>query len=137
MSLTPLLKGLRGLAQPMLTAEVGMPPRGNRKMKLSHLVFTLAIVSTTAACAAERTISPQPASTSAVATSVGPAILQVPLLYVVDGVRLQRDQVPTLSSDQISAIQVIKGHAALKQYGPDASYGVVVITTKAAALPRS
>jgi outer membrane receptor for Fe3+-dicitrate len=64
-------------------------------------------------------------------------MLQVPLLYVVDGVRLERDQVPSLSNDQISAIQVIKGHAALKQYGPDASYGVVVITTKSAAIPHT
>jgi len=62
---------------------------------------------------------------------------QVPLLFVVDGVRLQRDQVPTLTDDQISAVRVIKGHAALKQYGPDASYGVVVITTKAATAPHS
>ena len=62
---------------------------------------------------------------------------QVPLLFVVDGVRLQRDQVPALTNNQISAVQVIKGHAALERYGPDASYGVVVITTKAAAAPRS
>jgi bla regulator protein blaR1 len=62
---------------------------------------------------------------------------QVPLLYVVDGVRLQRDQVPLLTGDQISSVQVIKGRAALKQYGPDASYGVVVITTKAALTPQS
>jgi hypothetical protein len=52
-------------------------------------------------------------------------------------VRLQRDQVPSLTGDQISKVRVIKGHAALKQYGPDASYGVVVITTKAAAAPGS
>jgi outer membrane receptor for ferrienterochelin and colicin len=52
-------------------------------------------------------------------------------------VRLQRDQVPSLTGDQIAKVQVIKGHAALKRYGPDASYGVVVITTKAAAAPRS
>ena len=64
-------------------------------------------------------------------------MMQVPLLYVVDGVRLQRDQLPTLTNDQISKVEVVKGHAALKQYGPDASYGVVVITTKAAAAPHS
>jgi hypothetical protein len=52
-------------------------------------------------------------------------------------VRLPRDQVPHLSDDQISVVRVIKGHAALKQYGPDASYGVVVITTKAATAPHS
>ncbi|PYO51235.1 MAG: hypothetical protein DMD72_00230 [Gemmatimonadetes bacterium] len=105
-------------------------------MKLAHLTFTLAIVSAATACTAERALSPQPATTS-VASSIGPAMMQVPLLYVVDGVRLQRDQVPTLTKDEIFAVQVIKGHAALKQYGPDASYGVVVITTKAGAGPHS
>jgi hypothetical protein len=104
-------------------------------MKLAHLTLTLAIVLAATACTAERALSPQPATT--VASSVGPAMMQVPLLYVVDGVRLQRDQVPTLTRDEIFAVQVIKGHAALKQYGPDASYGVVVITTKAAAGPHS
>jgi hypothetical protein len=28
---------------------------------------------------------------------------------------------------------VIKGHRALEQYGPEASYGVVIITTKLAS----
>jgi hypothetical protein len=104
-------------------------------MKLAHLTFTIAIVSAATACAAERAVAPQQAS-SVVATTAGPAMAQVPLLYVVDGVRLQRDQVPSLTNDQISAVRVIKGRTALKEYGPDASYGVVVITTKA-ALPQS
>ena len=97
-------------------------------MKLSHLTLALAITAATTACTAERALSPQP--TTAVASFTSPAMMQVPLLYVVDGVRLQRDQVPSLSRDQISSLQVIKGTAALKQYGPDASYGVIVITTK-------
>jgi outer membrane cobalamin receptor len=103
-------------------------------MKLAYLTLTLAFA--TAACTAERALSPQPTG-HAVASAVTAGMPQVPLLFVVDGVRLQRDQVPSLTNDQISAIQVIKGHAALKQYGPDASYGVVVITTKAAAAPHS
>src|SRR5205085_1179781 len=94
------------------------------KMRISHLLFTIAIVSVAAACTAERAISPQ-TSTKTTAGAVGRAMMQVPLLYVVDGVRLQRDEVPTLTNDQIAQITVIKGHAALKQYGPDASYGVV------------
>jgi len=105
-------------------------------MKLAHLTLTFAIVAAATACSAERAVSPQPAA-NAVASSVGPAMMQIPLLYVVDGIRLQRDQVPALSNDQISSVQVIKGRAALKQYGPDASYGVVVITTKSAVAPRS
>jgi outer membrane cobalamin receptor len=101
-------------------------------MKLAHLTLTLAFATAATACTAERALSPQPTG-RAVASAVTSGTTQVPLLFVVDGVRLQRDQVPALTNDQISAIQVIKGHAALKQYGPDASYGVVVITTKAAA----
>ena len=105
-------------------------------MKLAHLTFTIAIISAATACTAERALSPQPTAPS-VASSVAPSMAQVPLLYVVDGVRLQRDQLPSLTDDQISAVRVIKGRAALKQYGPDASYGVVEITTKAGLLPRS
>ncbi|HZF73988.1 MAG TPA: TonB-dependent receptor plug domain-containing protein [Gemmatimonadaceae bacterium] len=119
----------------MLTVEVDAAS-GKKEMKLAHLTFAFAIVSITAACAAERAVSPQAPASSA-ATTVGASMMQVPLLYVVDGVRLQRDQLPSLTNDQISAVEVIKGRAALKQYGPDASYGVVVITTKAAAAPRS
>jgi outer membrane receptor for Fe3+-dicitrate len=103
-------------------------------MKLAHLTLTFAITIGATACTAERALSPQPGTGRSVATAIAPGMTQgVPLLFVVDGVRLQRDQVPSLTGDQISKVQVIKGHAALKQYGPDASYGVVVITTKAAA----
>jgi hypothetical protein len=105
-------------------------------MKIARLSFALALATTAAACTAERALSPQPAS-RILATTIGPNAGQVPLLFVVDGVRLQRDQVPSLTSDQVAEVRVIKGRAALRQYGPDGSYGVVVITTKAAAAPRS
>jgi hypothetical protein len=105
-------------------------------MKLAHLTLSLAIVAAASACTAERALAPQAATTS-VATTIALSSMQVPLLYVVDGIRLQRDQVPSLTNDQIAAVHVLKGRAALKQYGPDASYGVVVITTKSALTPRS
>jgi hypothetical protein len=114
------------------TAEVAFALGKN--MKLALLTLTIATAAT--ACMAGGIFSPQPAGPSA-ASAVAPRMAQVPLLFVVDGVRLPRDQVPHLSDDQISAVRVIKGHAALKQYGPDASYGVVVITTKAATAPHS
>jgi hypothetical protein len=104
-------------------------------MKIAHLTLTLVLASTATACVAERAVSPQPAATQVVAVSS--TMSQVPLLFIVDGVRLQRDQVPTLTRDQISAVQIVKGNAALREYGPDASYGVVLITTKAAAAPRT
>jgi len=109
---------------------------GDRDMKrIGSLTFALAIISAATACTAERAVAPASPANSVASSVVSPAMMQVPLLYVVDGVRLQRDHVPTLTRDEISAVQVIKGSAALKQYGPDASYGVVVITTKNA--PRS
>jgi hypothetical protein len=117
----------------MLTDEVAA--FGESDMKIAKLTFALALTATAGACTAERAVAPQ--ATSTVAMAVSPAMQQVPLLYVVDGIRLQRDQVPTLTNEQIATVEVIKGHAALKQYGPDASYGVVVITTKAAAGRRS
>jgi hypothetical protein len=107
-----------------------------KKMRLARLTLTFALAAAATACAAERTLSPQPAGRS-VASDVAPGTMQVPLLFVVDGVRLQRDQLPSLTSDQIAAVRVIKGRAAIREYGPDASYGVVVITTKAATAPRS
>jgi hypothetical protein len=105
-------------------------------MKIIRLYATLAITAATAACASERTVAPQP-STPSFAGTVATAAPQIPLLFVVDGVRYQRDQVPVISSEQVASVQVIKGHVALKQYGPDASYGVVIITTKQASAPRS
>jgi hypothetical protein len=62
---------------------------------------------------------------------------QLPLLFVVDGVRYAGDQVPLLSPELVASVKVIKGHRALQQYGPEASYGVVVITTKLASAHRS
>ena len=111
-------------------------PFSGKNMKLAHLTFVFTLGVAVAACTTERALSPLGAGNSQT-LAVGPAMAQVPLLYVVDGVRLQRDQVPLLTGDQIASVQVIKGHAALKQYGPDASYGVVVITTKAALAPHS
>ena len=106
------------------------------KMGITRLTATLALGTAATACTAERALSPQPPA-PALAISLMAAAPQVPLLFVVDGVRYQRDQIPSLTRDQISAVRVIKGRAALKQYGQDASYGVVVITTRQAAAPRS
>ena len=129
-----MFQGVKRLARPMLLMRFGR--LRDKNMKLAHLTFAFTLGVALAACTTERALSPLGAGNSQT-LAVGPAMAQVPLLYVVDGVRLQRDQVPLLTGDQIASVQVIKGHAALKQYGPDASYGVVVITTKAALAPHS
>ena len=103
-------------------------------MKTARLTLALALTVGATACTAERALAPQAAERSVATVS---ATSQVPFLFVVDGVRLKRDQVPALTNDEISEIRVIKGSAALKQYGQDGSYGVVEITTKAAAARRS
>lgn len=105
-------------------------------MKLAHLTLVIAAAAATAGCATEGALSPK-ASNSTPLFGVSSHATEVPLLYVVDGVRLQRDQIPALSSDQVLSVSVMKGHLALQKYGPDAAYGVVLITTKAASAPQT
>ncbi|MGH7651339.1 MAG: hypothetical protein ACREMS_05795 [Gemmatimonadaceae bacterium] len=104
-------------------------------MKKTSLFAASALLLASVACTAERALAPQ-AKPSSVATSFTSQVAQVPLLFIVDGVRFPKDQTPTLSADQVSSVRVVKGTAALKEFGPDASYGVVIVTTKQAA-PRS
>ena len=102
-------------------------PMSTRMIRQSAFIAVIAALATTA-CTAERALAPTRTSSSISSATLAPP--QVPLLYVVDGVRLAKDLVPTISSDQIASVSMIKGSKALRQYGPDASYGVVVITTK-------
>jgi hypothetical protein len=132
-----MLSGSGKLAQPMLTDEV--VAASGKKMRITRQIAAIALFAAAmgvTACTPQRALSPQPAAPS-FANSVVSTADQVPLLFVVDGVRYPKDHVPTLSADQVSTVRVIKGHRALQQYGPDASYGVVVITTKQASAPRS
>lgn len=106
-------------------------------MTMTRFTSILALLTAATACTAGGVVAPRSAAPS-FATTVASGLPQVPLLYVVDGVKYPRDQIPALSRDQIAAVQVIKGRAALKLYGPDASYGVVVIKTRQfAAAPGS
>ena len=75
--------------------------------------------------------------TSPAPTPVRASTSELPLLFIVDGVRYSGDQVPLLSAELVTSVEVVKGRRALQQYGPDASYGVVVITTKLASIRRS
>lgn len=105
-------------------------------MKLAHLTLIIAAAAATVGCASERALAPH-SEAAPVRLGISSHATEVPLLYVVDGIRLQRDQVPALSSDQVLSVSVMKGHLALQKYGPDAAYGVVLITTKAANLPQT
>jgi hypothetical protein len=115
----------------MLTDEV-VAASGER-MRTARLIAALVSIATATACIAERAVSPHSAAPVFTNSIVAPAASELPLLFIVDGVRYAGDQVPLLSADQVATVQVIKGSRALQQYGPDAAYGVVVITTKLAA----
>ena len=98
-------------------------------MKTVRLMTSAALMIFTTACATERMAAPERAAQPA--AYAGTAAL-LPLLYVVDGVRMPRDVVPALTASQVASVEVIKGRTALKRFGADASYGVVLITTKQA-----
>src|ERR1700682_6045001 len=98
-------------------------------MKTVGLIAVILSITTATAGPAKR---PPSASAAApgLAAPAPASVSQLPLLFIVDGVRYAGDQVPLLSAELVASVKVIKGHRALEQYGPDASYGVVVITTK-------
>jgi len=101
-----------------------------------RILAALSLLTATSARTADRPVTPKPLPPS-VPTSVSSTASQVPLLFIIDGVRYERGQEPAISSDQIFAVRVIKGTAAIRRYGQEASYGVVLIITKQAAGPRS
>jgi hypothetical protein len=114
-----------------------LEPLRGISMTMTRPTTTLVLLAVATACTAGGVSAPR-LEAPAAATTLVTAVPQVPLLFVVDGVKYPRDQVPALTRDQIAAVQVIKGRLALKQYGPDASYGVVVIKTRqTASAPRS
>ena len=96
-------------------------------MKTARSIAALALLALTAACATERVAAPNRAAAPGAASS---QMALVPLLYVVDGVRLGRDQVPAIEASRVASVEVIKGRTALERFGADAAYGVVLITTK-------
>ncbi len=99
-------------------------------MKIARLAAVLGFLTLTTACATERMVASQGA---AAPTGIIGKVSLLPLLYVVDGVRMNRDQVPALEASQVASVEVIKGRTALERFGADASYGVILITTKQAA----
>lgn len=96
-------------------------------MKTPRSVAAFSLLAVTAACATERVAAP---NRSAAPVAAASKIAIVPLLYVVDGIRLGRDEVPAIEPSRVASVEVIKGRAALERFGSEASYGVVLITTK-------
>ncbi|MBC8103242.1 MAG: hypothetical protein H7Z41_11700 [Cytophagales bacterium] len=102
-------------------------------MRVIRLSTTFALLILGAACASQASVAPQPVrNASASGALTNPT--QVPLLYVVDGIRYPVEQVPEIYEADVASVRVLKGRAALLKYGPEASYGVVLVTTKRLAV---
>jgi TonB-dependent SusC/RagA subfamily outer membrane receptor len=67
---------------------------------------------------------------SGVTFSVGPDFKESPSLIFVDGEKKTKKEMDALSPDQIKSVQILKGDALIKEYGPDAKNGVMKISTK-------
>jgi hypothetical protein len=107
-------------------------------MKAVVLIAVILSLTTTHSGPARRALPPHADDpTSPAPTPVRASTSELPLLFIVDGVRYSGDQVPFLTAELVASVEVVKGRHALEQYGPDASYGVVVITTKLASTRRS
>jgi TonB-dependent SusC/RagA subfamily outer membrane receptor len=52
------------------------------------------------------------------------------IFYFIDGRTAGRDDVERMSSDIIRSIEVLKGPAAIARYGPEASFGAILVSTK-------
>ena len=51
-------------------------------------------------------------------------------LYIVDGKKVSREELDKLSAEQIKSVVVLKGKAAIEEYGDEAQRGVLLISTK-------
>lgn len=51
-------------------------------------------------------------------------------LYIVDGKKVSREELDKLSAEQIKSVVVLKGKAAIEEYGDEAQGGVLLISTK-------
>lgn len=51
-------------------------------------------------------------------------------LYIVDGKKVSREELNKLSAEQIKSVVVLKGKAAIEEYGDEAQRGVLLISTK-------
>jgi len=85
------------------------------------------------ACASERVTRPAapaesaPRAITAVATDV---------VYYLDGKEITAKQVEAMDPQSIHTVEVVKGESARRMLGDRAAYGVILITSKAAAPSR-
>lgn len=61
----------------------------------------------------------------------GETALPAGVIVLVDGVRLRADQsLDQIDATTVQSVEILKGHVARQRYGPDATHGAILITTK-------
>jgi hypothetical protein len=99
-----------------------------------HKILLGVLIMSAAACSSERTLAPapQPQKSALLLCTVGSRECGPKPLLVIDGKLASWDGSPDLNPSEIETVEVVKGQAALRLYGPDARHGVVQITTRKA-----
>jgi bla regulator protein BlaR1 len=73
---------------------------------------------------------------SSIARHVDSVLVKTQPLFIVDGVRVRTNGIDGIDPKTIANVEVIKGAAAIAEYGPDAERGVVIVKTRNAAAPQ-
>jgi TonB-dependent SusC/RagA subfamily outer membrane receptor len=100
---------------------------------MRRIVLALLVPLATVGCDGKPVTSPEAQRVVAQAKETrGPVVTDA--LVLVDGVRLASDKsLQELDPATVERVEVLKGAAASRLYGPDGARGVVLITTKRAA----
>ncbi|MDE3217546.1 MAG: TonB-dependent receptor plug domain-containing protein, partial [Gemmatimonadota bacterium] len=134
---TAALTGTSGLGSRVQHLMRREPRRRNMKTLMGLGAAALCLLAACETPAPQRVVAP---GASKAAASTAPAASKAPLMFV-DGVRqappatsgkVTTDQLANLPPSAIASVEVLKGKAAIAQYGADGANGVILITTKKA-----
>jgi TonB-dependent SusC/RagA subfamily outer membrane receptor len=100
---------------------------------MRRIVLALVVPLATAGCDGKPVTGPEAQRVVAQAKEAR-ASLVTGALVLVDGVRLASDKsLQDLDPTTVETVEVLKGAAASRLYGPEGARGVILITTKRAA----
>jgi TonB-dependent SusC/RagA subfamily outer membrane receptor len=94
------------------------------------LAVTFASVAVLVACQATLPVADNHADSAAKSATTKTNKPPFTGLVFIDGVRVPASRVDSLDRKEIESVEVLKGAAAVTQYGPDAANGVILIKRK-------
>lgn len=98
-------------------------------MRLDRLAMAVCGILVSGGCAPDHLTAPAPDASRTVVISREGAMTGEPL-FVIDGRVVPRAQARTIDPGQLASVTVLKGQAAIDQYGGDARDGVIIVVTK-------